>query len=61
MNKLRSLMFLAFIALATLGDNPAWSETPFKVPLQTRKEWNFEKEGVQFSNNFFTILGGVVV
>ena len=52
MNKLRSLMFLTFIALVTLGDNAAWSEMPFKVPLQTRKEWNFEKEGVQFSNNF---------
>ena len=49
MNKLRSFIF---IALVTLGDNAAWSEMPFKVPLQTRKEWNFEKEGVQFSNNF---------
>jgi len=52
MNKLRSFIFLAFIALATLGDNAAWSEMPIKVPLQTRKEWNFEKEGVQLSNNF---------
>ena len=52
MNKLRSFIFLAFIALVILGDNAAWSEMPFKVPLQTRKEWNFEKEGVQFNNNF---------
>ena len=43
MNKLRSFLFLAFIALVNLGDNAAWSEMPFKVPLQTRKEWNFEK------------------
>jgi len=49
MNKLRSFIFLA---LVILGDGAAWSEMPFKVPLQTRKEWNFEKEGVQFSNNF---------
>ncbi|MSR50284.1 MAG: peptidase M14 [Planctomycetaceae bacterium] len=52
MNKLRNTLFIAFIALVTLGDNAALSEVPFKVPLQTRKEWNFEKEGVQFSNNF---------
>ena len=52
MNKLRNTLFLAVITFITLGDNAAWSEAPFKVPLQTRKEWNFEKEGVQFSNNF---------
>ena len=52
MNKLRSFIFIACIAFVILGDNAAWSEAPFKVPLQTRKEWNFEKEGVQFSNNF---------
>ena len=52
MNKLRNTLFLAVITFITLGDNAAWSEMPFKVPLQTRKEWNFEKEGVQFSNNF---------
>ena len=48
MNKLRNTLFLAVITFITLGVNPALSE----VPLQTRKEWNFEKEGVQFSNNF---------
>jgi hypothetical protein len=52
MNKLRCFIFIACIAFVILGDNAAWSEAPFKVPLQTRKEWNFEKEGVQFSNNF---------
>ena len=52
MNKLRSFIFIACIAFVILGNNAAWSEAPFKVPLQTRKEWNFEKEGVQFSNNF---------
>ena len=52
MNKLRSFIFIACIAFVILGDKAAWSEAPFKVPLQTRKEWNFEKEGVQFSNNF---------
>ena len=43
MNKLRSFIFIACIAFVILGDNAAWSEAPFKVPLQTRKEWNFEK------------------
>ncbi len=43
MNKLRNTLFLAVITFITLGDNAAWSEAPFKVPLQTRKEWNFEK------------------
>ena len=52
MNKLRNTLFLAVITFITLGVNPALSEVLFKVPLQTRKEWNFEKEGVQFSNNF---------
>ena len=52
MNKLRSFIFIACIAFVILGNKAAWSEAPFKVPLQTRKEWNFEKEGVQFSNNF---------
>ena len=43
MNKLRNTLFLAVITFITLGVNPALSEVPFKVPLQTRKEWNFEK------------------
>ncbi|NBR05738.1 MAG: peptidase M14 [Planctomycetes bacterium] len=52
MNKLSFFIFLTALAFINLGDKVARSEAPFKVPLQTRKEWNFEKEGVQFSNNF---------
>jgi len=52
MIKLRSFIFFTIFALVALRDTVAQSEAPFKVPLQTRKEWNFEKEGVQFSNNF---------
>lgn len=52
MIKLRSFIFLTIFAFVALGEKAAFSEAPFKVPLQTRKEWNFEKEEVQFSNDF---------
>ena len=46
------LTFFLFISLFTFLDLSVCAEPQPKVPLQARKEWKFENEGIVFSNDF---------
>lgn len=46
------LTFFLFISLFSFLDLSVCAEPQPKVPLQARKEWKFENEGIVFSNDF---------